>query len=120
MDIGNILDVASREEWRRWLADNHQTQKEIWLVVYKKAAPQRPITYMEALLEAICYGWIDSQSKSIDEWKYAQRFSPRRANSPWSEPNKARALRMLGQGRMAPAGLGTLPADVIEAWNEQA
>ena len=119
MDIGKTLDVASREEWRRWLTDNHQSEKEIWLFLYKKASPQRPITYSEAVDEATCYGWIDSQSKSMDERKYAQRFSPRQKNSYWSEPNKARALKMLREGRMAPAGLAALPADVIEGWNKQ-
>jgi uncharacterized protein YdeI (YjbR/CyaY-like superfamily) len=119
MAIRKILHVGSRDEWRDWLADNHGEEQEVWLILYKKGSPEPLISYEEAVEEAVCFGWIDSQSRSIDDATYAQRFSPRRPASPWSESNRARVLKMLRAGKMAPAGLASLPGDVLERWNEQ-
>lgn len=85
--------MTSREEWRRWLADRHREKEEIWLVFYKKGSGQPSIPYYDAVEEAICYGWIDGQMKSMDEARYVIRFTPRRKKSQWSESNKARALK---------------------------
>lgn len=119
MDIGETTYAISRGEWRAWLADNHAEKKEVWLILYKKGSGKPSISHKQAVEEAICYGWIDSQSKSIDHSKYAQRFSPRRADSHWSDSNRARALRMLREGKITSAGMATLPPDLLRAWRDQ-
>lgn len=118
MEIGETLYVAERQEWRRWLAKNHRDKKEIWLIFYKKATGKPTLTYDEAVEEAICYGWIDGQEKSIDQEKYALRFTPRKKGSNWSQPNVARALNMLRARKMTKAGLATLPREMLEAWEK--
>jgi uncharacterized protein YdeI (YjbR/CyaY-like superfamily) len=116
MDVGETLYVTSREEWRRWLADHHRDKKEIWLIFYKKASGQPSIPYDDAVEEAVCHGWVDSQMKSLDESRYAIRFTPRRKKSHWSDSNKGRALKMLREGKMTPAGMALLPSEVLQMW----
>jgi uncharacterized protein YdeI (YjbR/CyaY-like superfamily) len=112
MEIGETLYVTDRDSFRKWLIENHQKKKEIWLVQYKKAAKKPSIKYVEAVEEALCFGWIDNIEKSIDAERYALRFSPRRQKSNWTNTNKDRARKMIAEGRMTPAGRATLPADV--------
>lgn len=112
MEIGETIYVTTREEFRRWLRKNHRIKKEIWLIQYKKAAKKPSINYVEAVEEAICFGWIDSLEKSMDAERYALRFSPRKPKSNWTNTNKDRARRMIAEGRMSPAGKATLPPDV--------
>lgn len=112
MEIGETLYVTTREEYRAWLEENHQSKTEIWLVQYKKAAKKPSINYVEAVEEALCFGWIDSTEKSIDAQRYATRFSPRRPKSNWTETNKERARRMIAEGKMTKAGLAALPDDL--------
>jgi len=113
MKTGETLTVTTREEWRRWLADHHQTKVEIWLVFYYKRTGKPTISYNDAVEEAICYGWIDSQQNPMDEERFVRRFSPRRKRSHWSKSNKERALRMLRAGKMEEAGMALLPDDVL-------
>ena len=112
MEISETIYVTTREDLRKWLEENHQSKKEIWLVQYKKAAKKPSINYVQAVEEALCFGWIDSTEKSIDTERYATRFSPRRSKSNWTETNKERARRMIADGKMTEAGLAALPADV--------
>ena len=112
MEIGETLYVTTREEFRRWLEENHKSQKDVWLIQYKKATKKPSINYVEAVEEAICFGWIDSTEKSMDAERYATRFSPRRPKSNWTNTNKDRARRMIAEGRMTKAGRATLPPDV--------
>lgn len=112
MQIGETLYVTHRDDFRRWLIDNHQSRKEIWLVQYKKATKKPSLNYVEAVEEAICFGWIDSLENSMDAERYATRFSPRRPGSNWTNTNKDRARKMIAEGRMTPAGRVTLPLDV--------
>ena len=112
MEIGETLYVTNRDEFRKWLIQNHQKKKEIWLIQYKKATKKPSINYVEAVEEAICFGWIDGFEKSLDSERYATRFSPRREKSNWTNTNKDRARRMIAEGRMAPAGRAKLPVDV--------
>jgi uncharacterized protein YdeI (YjbR/CyaY-like superfamily) len=97
-----------RDEWRAWLAENHATAQEMWLVFYKKHVGKPGLTYLEALEEALCFGWIDGILKRIDGEKHTIRFSPRRKNSIWSEHNKKRVARLIQEGRMAEAGLARI------------
>lgn len=112
MDIGEKLVVHSRGEWRDWLARNHIQRADIWLVFFKKGTGKRTVEYGESVEEALCYGWIDGQMKSIDGESYAIRFSPRRRRSRWSETNRAAALRLVREGRMTEAGLAVMPPEL--------
>ncbi|HTI05612.1 MAG TPA: hypothetical protein VL549_09865 [Gemmatimonadales bacterium] len=78
MKIGKTFYAKNAREWRAWLAKHHRRAPEIWLIYYKKASGKPRIPYNDAVDEALCYGWIDSILKPIDDKKYAQRFSPRR------------------------------------------
>lgn len=111
MEIGETLYVTNREGFRQWLAKHHRSKKEIWLIQYKKATRKPSIDYVEAVEEAICFGWIDGLEKRMDAERYALRFSPRRPKSNWTETNKERARKMVAQGKMMEAGLATLPKD---------
>ena len=112
MEIGETLYVTDRNDFRQWLEQNHKSKMEIWLIQYKKAAKKPSINYVEAVEEALCFGWIDNIEKSMDAERYALRFSPRRPRSNWTETNKARARRLIAEGKMTEAGLATLPLDV--------
>jgi uncharacterized protein YdeI (YjbR/CyaY-like superfamily) len=112
MEIGETIYVTTADEFRKWLIRNHKDKKEIWLIQYKKATKKPSINYVEAVEEAICFGWIDGLEKSMDAERYALRFSPRRPKSNWTNTNKDRARRMITEGRMTPAGRATLPPDV--------
>ena len=112
MEIGQTLRVTTRQEFRSWLRKNHATKKEIWLIQYKKGTGKPTLNYVEAVEEAICFGWIDGFERSMDSERYATRFTPRRAKSNWTETNKERARKMIAARRMTAAGRKTLPEDV--------
>ena len=105
MPISKTLYVTTRDEWRDWLAEHHEAETEIWLVYYKQHSGRPRIPYDDAVEEALCFGWIDSIVKKIDDEKFAQKFTPRRNRSKWSAINKRRVRRMIREGRMTPAGL---------------
>ena len=112
MEIGETIYVTTSDEFRKWLIQNHQTKKEIWLIQYKKATKKPSINYVEAVEEALCFGWIDGLEKGMDAERYALRFSPRRPKSNWTNTNKDRARRMIAEGRMTQSGRAALPPDV--------
>jgi uncharacterized protein YdeI (YjbR/CyaY-like superfamily) len=112
MEIGETLYVTKAEDFRRWLRQNHDTKKEIWLIRYKKTTGKPSIDYVEAVEAAICFGWIDGLEKSIDSERFALRFSPRRPRSNWTDTNKERARRMIAAKKMTAAGRRTLPPDL--------
>ncbi|MFC2174344.1 YdeI family protein [archaeon] len=109
MELGKTLYVVDRKAWRSWLAKNHKKENEIWLIYYRKASGKPRIAYIDAVEEAICYGWIDGIVKKVDETRFAQRFTPRRPGSAFSEMNKEHARRLIKKKRMTAAGLKTLP-----------
>jgi uncharacterized protein YdeI (YjbR/CyaY-like superfamily) len=125
MKLGKIAYFTKRREWRAWLAANHMTEKEIWLVDHLKNSGMSSLAYNDAVDEALCFGWIDSTVKKIDEATNARRFTPRRPNSPLSEMNKERVRRLIKASRMTPAGLAVagdlsvetfrVPADILKA-----
>jgi uncharacterized protein YdeI (YjbR/CyaY-like superfamily) len=105
MKLGKTLYITDRKDWRSWLARNHDKEKEIWLIYYRKSSGKPRIPYNDAVEEALCYGWIDSIVKRIDDEKYAQRFSPRRKTSVLSALNKERIRRLINQNQMTAKGL---------------
>lgn len=123
MEITKTFHAASREEWRKWLQENHAKEKDIWLLFYRKETGKPHVSYSEAVQEAICFGWIDSTVKKVDHESRAQRFTPRNPKSGWSELNKERARRMIRDKKMTKAGLAVLcdlssdtfkiPADIL-------
>ncbi len=124
MDIGKTLYVADRQAWRAWLCEHYDKEKEIWLVFPKKTSGKPRIQYNDSVEEALCFGWIDSTVKRIDENFYAQRFSPRNPKSKYSESNKARLRQLILEGKVIPsvkASLGevineefTIPQDILQ------
>ncbi len=108
MRMTEKLHVANRDDWRTWLRNNHDTKKEVWLIYYKKHTGKPRIPYDDAVEEALCFGWIDSTVKKIDDEKFAQKFTPRKDKSKWSETNKKRARKMIKEGKMTKAGLAKI------------
>lgn len=106
----NILKAKNREELRLWLENNYEIQKECWVIV-KRGKPQNDDTfwYIDAVEEALCFGWIDSTVKKLDNGITIQRLSPRKKGSIWSELNKERCRRMEKLGKMTQAGKKVLP-----------
>lgn len=113
LDESSLLYVTRGEEWRAWLEMHYKSEKEIWLVFYKKHTGQPRISYNEAVEEALCFGWIDSTARRIDEERYAQRFSVRRPKSTYSQANKERLRELVRQGKVVDDVLATL-GDVLE------
>ena len=103
--MSDELYVVNRSDWRKWLNRNHNTEREVWLVYFKKHTEKPRIPYDDAVEEALCFGWIDSLVKRVDDEKYIQKFSPRKARSTWSELNKKRAEKMIAEGKMTEAGI---------------
>ncbi len=125
MKISQTLYIHKREEWREWLMAHYQTEPEIWLVYYRVETGKPRIAYNDAVEEALCFGWIDSTVKTLDEERTAQRFSPRKPKSGYSQTNKERLRRLIPQGKVMPevkASLGNIldepfvmPADILDA-----
>lgn len=101
---------ASRKEWRLWLKKHHRAKPSIWLVYYKKASGIPSISWSEAVDEALCFGWIDSTKKTLDEEKFIQLFSKRKIRSTWSQINKNKVKQLIEDGLMTEAGLASIKA----------
>jgi uncharacterized protein YdeI (YjbR/CyaY-like superfamily) len=110
MEIGETLLAPTREVWRAWLEQHHATSAEIWLVLGKKDSGVQTVTLDEATEEAVCFGWVDSIMKRLDERTSALRFTPRKPKSVWSQSNVDRVRRLTAQGKMTPAGLAAVAA----------
>jgi uncharacterized protein YdeI (YjbR/CyaY-like superfamily) len=106
MEITETVEPANRGEWRAWLERHHTSKTEIWLVSPRK---NKPFTYLESVLEALCFGWIDGIGKVLDTERSAQRFTPRRPRGNWTELNKERVRQLIADGLMTPAGLAVAP-----------
>lgn len=107
MKLTATFEPRNRQDWRDWLALNHNQVKEIWLIFLKKHTQKATFLYQDALEEALCFGWIDGVRQRIDEHRYAQRFSPRIKSSHWSEVNKGLAVMLEAKGLMTSAGLAS-------------
>ena len=100
--------VGDRAAWRAWLETNHATSRGVWLVFDKKSARRDRLAYGDAVEEALCFGWIDSLARSIDEARYCQLFTPRKPKSTWSRSNKERVERLSAAGLLRPAGMAAI------------
>lgn len=106
----NVRFFASASDFRTWLEANHDTAAQLWVGFHKKASGRRGLNYDEAVLEALCFGWIDGQTNSISELSVTTRFSPRRPGGNWSQLNIRRAQELIASGRMHPSGRRTFEA----------
>ncbi|UII24368.1 YdeI/OmpD-associated family protein [Fulvivirga ligni] len=98
----------SRTDWRKWLEKNHQSKQSVWLVYFKTSTKVPSISWSEAVDEAICFGWIDSTKKAVDEKRYMQYFSKRKPNSIWSKVNKEKVEKLIANGRMRESGFNSI------------
>jgi len=113
------LYIKTGNEWRKWLQKNHSNVNELWLTFYKKETDKPSLNYEDAVEEALCFGWIDSLVKKIDEEKYMRKFTPRKNNSLWSELNKKRVKKIIKEGRMTQFGMEKINAAKKNgAWNK--
>jgi uncharacterized protein YdeI (YjbR/CyaY-like superfamily) len=111
MEIFKGLPVSlfkTQVDWRVWLEDNHQQPQGLWLKHAKKSSGKKSVSYEEALQEALCNGWIDSQKQAYDDDYYLQKFTPRGPKSVWSKINVAKAEVLIKSGKMRPAGLAAI------------
>jgi uncharacterized protein YdeI (YjbR/CyaY-like superfamily) len=105
-----ILEFTDRVAWQSWLDEEHESSRGVWIKIAKKASGIPTVTHAEALEDALCYGWIDGQRAPHDDTHFLQRFTPRRPRSRWSEINRDKAIQLIEQGRMKPAGLAQIQA----------
>jgi uncharacterized protein YdeI (YjbR/CyaY-like superfamily) len=105
MEIDKAILFPSSTEWRRWLEEYHDKEKEAWLVHYKKGSGKDSLSYDDAVEEALCFGWIDGRLKSIDNEKFILRYSPRKKNSVWSKLNRDKAEKLIRSNKMTEAGM---------------
>jgi uncharacterized protein YdeI (YjbR/CyaY-like superfamily) len=119
MNAENTLYVSERKDWRAWLAKHHKTDKEIWLVYYRKETGKPRISYNDAVEEALCFGWIDSTVHKLDDERFAQRFSPRKKTSSLSQSNIERIRKLIRQKKMTADGLAAI-AHVYNPEQDQA
>ena len=125
LDEAELLYVTNGREWRDWLRRHYKSEKEVWLVYCKKHTGKPRISYNDAVEEALCFGWIDSIVKSLDDDSFAQRFSLRNPKSPYSQANKERLRELVRQGKVVDEVLATLgnlveeqfeiPPDILKA-----
>jgi len=105
-----VIYATNRQQWREWLCNNHSTCFGVWLIYYKVKSGKPSVQYSEAVKEALCFGWIDSKVKSLDEQRYQQIFTPRKPKSVWSKLNKQYIEELIEQGLMTQAGLDKINA----------
>ncbi len=105
----STLDVRTREQWRQWLASHHASSPGVWLVRHKRHTGVETMPYEDVVCEALCFGWIDSLVKRLDEDRFAIKVTPRKPTSRWSDPNRRRWRELEAAGRLAPAGLAAAP-----------
>ncbi len=125
MKITRTLYVTNRNKWREWLRKHYKSEKDIWLIYYRKESGKPRISYNDAVEEALCFGWIDSTIKKLDHERFAQRFSPRNPKSGYSQANKIRLRTLIRRRKVRKEVLATLgnilfdhfvfPPDIMKA-----
>lgn len=110
VEISPIARPRTRAAWRAWLEKNHDKKSEVWLISYKRHTGRNAISVDDAIEEALCFGWIDSTIRRVDDETFARKFSRRRPGSEWSQLNIRRVRKLVEDGRMTPAGLAAFKA----------
>ena len=103
--------MRTLEQWRDWLTEHHSSESEVWLIFHKRQTGVASIDRKDARDEALCFGWVDSLVKHLDDRRYAQKFTPRRAASRWSAVNRKRYAELKAEGRLKPPGIERPPTD---------
>jgi len=110
--------AKTREEWRRWLATNCRSETSVWLIVYRKRSGTPSVRFRDAIVDALCFGWVDSKAMPRDDESFLLFFSPRNPKSTWGKINRERAEEMMRQGLMMPAGQAVIDrAKEIGTWD---
>lgn len=113
MEITLLLEFTQRRQLRQWLMENHSSAKECWVIISRsKTPPAGVLPYLDVVEEALCFGWIDSTLKKLPDGRLAQRLSPRRKNSHWTELNRQRCEALIINGLMTDAGLKVFEASL--------
>ncbi len=107
-----FLHFINGDDWRNWLRENHSAHKEVWLIFYKNKKPT--LTYESSVEEALCFGWIDSIIKKIDEDKYARKYTPRTNKLKWSASNIKRIRKLIAEGKMEEAGFSKIDKTIYD------
>jgi len=107
----NTLEVKNRQQWRTWLAKHHASSPGVWLVFYKQHTGVKSIAYEDSVREALCFGWIDSLIKRLDDDRFALKFTPRKPTSRWSDLNRKRWAELEAAGLLTPAGRAAAPTN---------
>ena len=105
------IELRGRKAWRMWLAEHHATSPGVWLVCYKDHTGAKTLGSEDVACEALCFGWIDSLIKRLDEDRYLRKVTPRRPTSKWSDVNRRRWKKLKGAGLLGPAGLAAAPTE---------
>ena len=114
----DLVEVADRAGWRRWLIRHHDRDGGVWLVIHKKDSTRGSLVYEDAVLEALCFGWIDSKANALDAERYRLWMAPRKPRSVWSAANKRRLDDLIGSGAMTDAGMAVIEAAKADgSWN---
>src|SRR5438477_3496109 len=103
------LEVRTRQQWRTWLGKHHKSSTGVWLVFYKDHTRVKTLSYEDSVREALCFGWVDSLIKRLDDDRYARKFTPRKPASKWSDINRKRWADLEAAGLLAAAGLAAAP-----------
>ena len=103
------LEVRNRQQWRTWLQKNHASSRGVWLVFYKECTGVKSLAYEDCVREALCFGWVDSLIKRLDDDRYARKLTPRQPTSKWSEINRKRWSELKSAGMLGMAGLAAAP-----------
>jgi uncharacterized protein YdeI (YjbR/CyaY-like superfamily) len=109
--ILKTLDARTPGQWREWLVDHHESESEVWLVFHKRHTGRSSIAYEDAVDEALCFGWVDSLIRRLDDTRYARKFTPRKPHSKWSTANRKRYALLKASGRLTQAGSKRAPTD---------
>jgi len=112
LDISESIQIATDAEFDAWLRKQGSSEQVVVVAIYKKSSGKQTVTLDELQATAICHGWIDNLGQRIDDERWAIRFTPRRPGSNWSDKNRGVVRRLLGEGRMTPAGIAVLPDDI--------
>jgi uncharacterized protein YdeI (YjbR/CyaY-like superfamily) len=115
IEKSSLLHLSHRRQWRAWLKRNYKSAKEVWLVYAKKHTGKPRLAYNDAVEEALCFGWIDSTVRTLDKDRFAQRFSPRKPGSRYSQANLERVRSLVRRGKVAPQVLTSLGTTAVRS-----